>query len=112
MRDMRFVGLCAIALASMVSSVNAQDIPRYDVEGRCNGSSWGALKCKGNSVCEFNECIDKEQTVYNKIKESWNSVPSKVKKYCDKSEYEKRYQSYVFMERCIQQEIAKKNFQY
>ncbi|QND35793.1 hypothetical protein HB772_29085 (plasmid) [Sinorhizobium meliloti] len=77
---MRILLMAAIAAAVAISSsAYAQEVPRYDVPGYCQG----VANVSGGSSMIYNGCIDMEQEAYDSLKLFWSATPSRARNYCD-----------------------------
>lgn len=68
------------ALGSLASPVQAQTVPRYNVEDYCQQ----VAEVSGGSAMIFNGCMEMEQESYNDMKSAWAQLPGKSRGYCDK----------------------------
>ncbi|MCD1626314.1 hypothetical protein K7H22_09955 [Seohaeicola saemankumensis] len=71
--------LAATAFVCLAPSVQAQTIPRYNVEGYCQQ----VADVSGGSAMIFNGCMDIEQQLYNALKPVWAQISGKSRNYCD-----------------------------
>ena len=63
----------------LVSTAQAQNIPRYNVENYCQQ----VAEVSGGSAMIFIGCMEMEQQAYNVLKPAWAELPGKSRSYCD-----------------------------
>ena len=68
----------AIALA-FPAVVHAQDLPRLDPVGNCR-KDWTKAEVPDNRMYAF--CMDREQTAYDGLKTTWQSMSTNVRRVC------------------------------
>lgn len=71
--------IIAFTLGSFASPVQAQTMPRYNVEIYCQQ----VAEVSGGSTMIFNGCMEMEQEAYNGLKPTWAQLPGKSRNYCD-----------------------------
>lgn len=67
------------ATVCLVSTAQAQNIPRYNVENYCQQ----VAEVSGGSAMIFIGCMEMEQQAYNVLKPAWAELPGKSRSYCD-----------------------------
>ncbi|MGA7323672.1 MAG: hypothetical protein WBX25_04130, partial [Rhodomicrobium sp.] len=66
-----------IALMIATSAVSAQELPRYPVEEDCSLRG----RTPEPSPSEIDDCIQREQQVYDNLKIKWSGFPSEIRFY-------------------------------
>ena len=75
----RAVFIPPLVFACFALPVQAQTVPRYNVEAYCQD----VANVSGGSAMIFNGCIDMEQQAYNILKPVWTQLPGNSRSYCD-----------------------------
>lgn len=95
--------IAAITLAALPIIAQAQQPPRYDVEGHCETvASFGGEF----SNTTFNGCIEMEQSAYNQLKGTWNDLPPNVQNHCHEVATFGGEGSYSTLQGCVQMEVS------
>lgn len=95
------------------SAAVAAELPRYDAEGHCKKVA--SIGGSSSAMLE-NSCMDMEQTAYNKLKSSWESIPERARSHCSSVAAFGGGGSYSLLESCIDMETKEasqsRKFQY
>ena len=112
----RIAGAAAFAMSllaellgmSLITSAGAADLPVYAVEKWCD-----AVARSGGSKSEviYGGCIKQEQSAYDHLKGSWDSLPEQTRSWCDQVAKSGGLGSYMILDGCVKQETtaAKEN---
>ncbi|QTP60943.1 hypothetical protein HNO53_20825 [Billgrantia antri] len=95
--------LMVLALLALPFAVNAQEMPRYDVEAHCEEiASFGGEF----SNMTYNGCIQMEQSAYDGLKGQWASLPGNIQRHCDEIATFASPGSYSTLQGCVQMEVS------
>lgn len=85
----------------LTTTAYATELPVYDPNAYCENLS----TVSGGSATIKNQCIAMEQSSYNNLKQSWESIPGKTQTYCQNLA-RTAGNSYTMLENCIQMESS------
>lgn len=95
---MRAIVLGIVAM-SWAATANAE-MPDYDVKAYCKTVADTA----GGSAMILRGGYSQEQTSYNKLKPTWETLPAKMQKYCDEVA-QVSGGSFMILAGCVQMEL-------
>jgi hypothetical protein len=94
--------LAALAVIFVTFEARAEDLPNFSVERWCSQVS----KVSGDSAVIYGGCIEQEQNAYDELKQTWATVPSKARSWCEQVARSTGPGSFVIFKGCIDQEAA------
>lgn len=76
---MKPTALFFVCLALWSGASFAGEIPRFDVETQCEQIAGFGGEFSNST---YNGCIAMEQSAYDRLKQSWDSIPSGIRSQC------------------------------